>query len=310
MASPLRPRNITQCSACIRSYLTAGFGDLANPPTTALRQQVRGKKKLANTSSTVPVRLLKDMRTFGRRGSIVPISPGQMRNEWLPRRVAEYVTVTEQKSLRLRNVAFERDFDFGLAANIPPPAATSSSVGGMTRSEQQEASMFQRAPVETARLSAERCRELIELFVPSRLDFFRQPILEEKEAEPEPALAPELKKSSRSVGLGAGAELMAARAQSQAEAKLPKPKIASGPQAIYGSVSTHDILVAVREQMARNDEAKMVAFREEDIRFVELPAESEADRVKFVGDYAVEVRCKGVEEAKRVVVRVIGQEVA
>lgn len=34
-----------------------------------LGQQVRGKKKLAkNTSSAVPVRLLKDVKTFGKKG--------------------------------------------------------------------------------------------------------------------------------------------------------------------------------------------------------------------------------------------------
>lgn len=33
-----------------------------------LGQQVRGKKKMVNTSSTVPVRLLKNVKTFGKRG--------------------------------------------------------------------------------------------------------------------------------------------------------------------------------------------------------------------------------------------------
>jgi hypothetical protein len=33
--------------------------------------QVRGKKKLAkNTSSAVPVRLLKDLKTFGKKGML------------------------------------------------------------------------------------------------------------------------------------------------------------------------------------------------------------------------------------------------
>jgi len=67
MALPLRPRAIPQCSACIRNYT---FGSVSEPAIngSALRQQVRGKKKLVNTSSTVPVRLLKDVKTFGRRG--------------------------------------------------------------------------------------------------------------------------------------------------------------------------------------------------------------------------------------------------
>ncbi|KAK5107104.1 hypothetical protein LTR62_001852 [Meristemomyces frigidus] len=313
MSMPISTRAIPHCSACVRSYLTAGFGDLTAPPV--LRQQVRGKKKLANASSTVPVRLLKDVRTFGRKGSIVPISPGQMRNEWFPRHMAAYVTLAEQKSLRLRNVAFERDFDFGLNTP-PPPAAIPSDLlkGAMSRTEQQDASMFQRARVDISRLSPERCTELIGLFVPSRLEFYRQPIIEEKEAEPEPAPEPR-KVAARSFGFGAGAELMAARAQQQqdaAAAALLKPKAPIGPQAIYGSVSTQDILVAVRAEMARNDEAKMVVLREEDIKFVDLPADEagEGDRVKHVGDFAVEIKYRGVEEGKRVVVRVVAQEVA
>jgi len=35
-----------------------------------LGQQVRGKKKMINTSGTVPVRLLKNVKTFGKRGEL------------------------------------------------------------------------------------------------------------------------------------------------------------------------------------------------------------------------------------------------
>lgn len=61
MALPFRPRSIPLCSACVRSY------DASIPPT-ALRQQIRGKKKMANEGSTVPVRLLKNVKTFGKKG--------------------------------------------------------------------------------------------------------------------------------------------------------------------------------------------------------------------------------------------------
>lgn len=67
MSSSLRPLALPQCSLCARNYLSAGFGELA-APTTALSQQIRGKKKMANTSSAIPVRLLKNVQTFGRKG--------------------------------------------------------------------------------------------------------------------------------------------------------------------------------------------------------------------------------------------------
>ncbi|TKA82067.1 hypothetical protein B0A55_01534 [Friedmanniomyces simplex] len=252
---------------------------------------------MANTSSALPVRLLKNVDTFGRKGAIVPISHGQMRNDWLPRRIAEYVTLPERKTLRANDVAIERDFDFRLNSLITPTIttldpATEAARGGMTATAKEEASMFQRRTLDPARLSPERSMELLEIFIPSRgLEFYRQPIIEEK--EPEPAPAPEPRKPSRSFGFGAGAELMAARAQKPEPVKVKAPE---GPQAIYGSVSTHDVLVAVRAALAENEEARMVVLRDEDVRFVDLVGAEETDRVKTVGDFVVEVKVKGVDE--------------
>jgi hypothetical protein len=68
MSAPLRPTILPQCSACVRNY---AFGVLSGVGIGAagLGQQVRGKKKLAkNTSSAVPVRLLKNVKTFGKKG--------------------------------------------------------------------------------------------------------------------------------------------------------------------------------------------------------------------------------------------------
>jgi hypothetical protein len=67
MSLPLRPRAIPQCSACIRSY---AFGGINEPAIGApgLGQQVRGKKKIVVAASTVPVRLLKNIKAFGRKG--------------------------------------------------------------------------------------------------------------------------------------------------------------------------------------------------------------------------------------------------
>jgi len=229
-----------------------------------------------------------------------------MRNDWFPRRIAEYVTQPELKTLRLKSVSMERDFDFALAksglVSLDPPTTTH---GGMTTSDKVDASMFQKRAVDPKRLSPERSLELLEIFVPLRLDFYRQPIIEEP-AAPAPMPAPEAKKPARSYGFGAGAELMAARAQ---QPEAAKPKVASGPQAIYGSVSTHDVVVAIRAAMAENDEAKMVVLREEDVRFVDLAAE-DGERVKHVGEFVVEVKVKGVEEGVKRNIRVVAQEVA
>ncbi|EMC92927.1 hypothetical protein BAUCODRAFT_77191 [Baudoinia panamericana UAMH 10762] len=282
----VRPRASPQCSACLRSYVWSVFGEPAVPPT-ALRQQVRGKKKMANLSSTVPVRLLRDVKRFGRKGAIVPISNGRMRNEWFPRHIAEYITMPELKTLRISNAPMERDYDFGTRQYAKQFDLPSDIKGGMSATEKQEASMFQKRIIDPTRLSPERSMELLEIFVPGRLDFYRQPILEEKEPEPEP------------------------EAQAQ-KAELAKPKLPTGPQAIYGSVSTHDVLVAVRAAMAENDEAKTVALREDDVRFVDVSVAEggEADRIKHIGVFAVEVKVKGAEKGMRREVRVVAQDAA
>ena len=50
-------------------------------------------------------------------GAIVPVAPGQMRNKWYPRRIADYVTATELKPLERSNVLVERDFGFTKAGS-------------------------------------------------------------------------------------------------------------------------------------------------------------------------------------------------
>ena len=70
MAAPLRPTLLPQCSACVRNYAFGGVSQ-AGIGAAGLGQQIRGKKKLAkNASSAVPVRLLKNVKTFGKKGEI------------------------------------------------------------------------------------------------------------------------------------------------------------------------------------------------------------------------------------------------
>jgi len=52
----------------VRNYLSAGFIDLGVPTITTSRLHVRGKKTMAKTSSALPVRLLKHVDAFGRKG--------------------------------------------------------------------------------------------------------------------------------------------------------------------------------------------------------------------------------------------------
>ena len=235
-----------------------------------------------------------------------------MRNEWFPRGIAAYVTLPEMKTLRLKNTAMDRDFQFGVKwgattseAMAPWQKDLPSDVKALSNEELRNASAFQKK-VEVERLSPERSVELLEIFVGPRLDFYRQPIIEEKEKEIEAEAPPESKKAPR-MGRGAAADLLAARTPEPGKAKDQRKD--TTPQAIYGSVSTHDVLLAVRATMERNDEATRVVLHEEDIHFVDLPeAEgSEAGKVKHVGDFVVEIKVKGLDVGIRRTVKVVPQ---
>lgn len=238
-----------------------------------------------------------------------------MRNQWFPTKVADYVTMPEMKRLRLAGVEFERDFQYGMEISADEAEASDMNdvknmsiaelraasarerelharVPKMSTEELTDASAFQQAPI-VDRLTPERSAELVELFVPRRIDFYRQPIMEEKEDEP-------VDSRSRAQFGGVTGDLIAARMP------RPKPKF----QAIYGSVATHDVLVALRAAMGNNDEAARVVLHEDDLQFVDLPnvGGAEASRVKHVGDFSIEIRVRGLDVAVRRTVRVIPQE--
>lgn len=269
---------------------------------------------MPNNSAIVTVRLRKNMTSFGRKGALVPVPRGQMRNEWFPRGIAEYVTAPELKTLRVNKVAMERDYGFGMQKRAVPAMTTSEDqapwqkdipgdIKGMTSEELKSASAFNRMEIE--RLSPERSAELVEIFVEPRVEFYRQPIIEEK--APEQPEVEEKKPEPLFEGSGAAAELMAAR---RAGPKTPKPVAKTGPAPIYGSVSALDVLQAVRATMARNDEAARVVLHEEDITFVDLPEteHSEAGKVKHIGDFTVEIKVRGSDAVIQRTVRIVPQE--
>jgi hypothetical protein len=118
--------------------------------------------------------------------------------------------------------------------------------------------------------------ELIDTFVPSTIDFTRQPI-DHDEADTR----------SGSGASGAADILMAASMAS-------KPK--ASPDAIYGSVSTADIVATIRAALAHNDEAARVILSESDVRFVTKNEEDDTSRVKQLGTFKVEILVPGAED--------------
>ena len=129
-------RGRPQCLSCMRRTLN-GFNDAW---VSSTRPQIRGKKKLAK-STTIKVRLLADIPRYGRKGissrhsyicheiernakklvgSIIPISPGRMRNDFYPREKAEYMTTAQLRETGLRDADMERDSTFGTSQRRIP----------------------------------------------------------------------------------------------------------------------------------------------------------------------------------------------
>ena len=148
MATPFRPSTLQHCTSCFRR-LRANLSDHAMNPQSQF--QIRGKKKMVRGPDVSTVRLLQDVPTFGRKGSVVPVSVGLMRNDWYPRRVAEYVPYMQKKELKTNNVALERDFEF-LAEQVARKGEKAES-DAFNDAVRQELAKQQQRTIELERVS-------------------------------------------------------------------------------------------------------------------------------------------------------------
>lgn len=90
----------------------------------------------------------------------------------------------------------------------------------------------------------------------------------------------------------------------------PEPKTLLEDVAIYGSVSVVDIAEEVKNALGATDEGARVVIEPEDIKIMHdenRGAEVEGDRIKILGDFAVEIQVKNGGEVKRTV-RILAQE--
>ncbi|KAL8691068.1 MAG: hypothetical protein Q9218_003630 [Villophora microphyllina] len=236
-------------------------------------QQIRGKKKSNKGPHPVTVRLLEDIQGYGRKGSIIPVAPGRMRNIYYPQRKAEYVTQAQMRSMNQKDMVIERDFSFGLERPQETAAQAEEKIT---------------APRLTL-LTPQRSAEVLEALVPPELVFYRVPIVTPV-PEPEPPKP-----------LGNSINVIGGEASVQ---RVPPPELAPAITRIFGSVTTADIVDSVKAVLAENEEGARVVIGPEDIRMVDTANEEdgiEADRLKAVGEFGIEIRLKGVEPIRRVV---------
>ncbi len=123
------------CLSCLRQTWT-GRSRTAAAVLVGLTQ-VRGKKRSGRPRDQgVVVRLLRDVSTYGRRGTIFRIERGRMRNILYPEGKAEYMTRGRfaELGLSVADTLGERDFQFGAGL---PGAADAQEEEAESRAEQQ-----------------------------------------------------------------------------------------------------------------------------------------------------------------------------
>ncbi|MCJ1444269.1 MAG: hypothetical protein MMC23_004770 [Stictis urceolatum] len=179
---------------------------------------------------------------------------------------------------RMRNVWYPgRKAQYVTAADLEPQRnlMAERDSGFMAEESDSIASAGSVAkPVEITLLTPTRSRELLDSLIPSHIDFHRQPIAATDQKE-----APNTEEVSRNTGT-----------------------------AIYGSVSVQDILVSIKELLAlkaaekAHEDAARVVLSPEDIKIVQAEVKEvdiEADRVKMLGDFDIEIHVKGAEMVRR-----------
>ncbi|KAI4700768.1 hypothetical protein J4E81_003732 [Alternaria sp. BMP 2799] len=259
MASLRTSTLLPQCTSCIRRVTRQNLDVWGSQQTRSI------SKKAKEAERNIIVKLLKDVPRFGRAGSYVPLNPSLMRNRWFPARVADYVPATQMKQLKAQDVDMARDFTYGVRLNLEEVEEEEDDFAKQPKHYVR--------PIEINVLSAERSMELLDAFVPPTIDFYRQRIEQESQ-------------SRDRMGASGAADILTAAAMGKK----------ANVDAIYGSVSTADLVATIRGALAHNDEAARVILNEADVKFLSGHEEGDTSRVKQLGTFKVEIRLPGVEE--------------
>jgi hypothetical protein len=183
------------------------------------------------------------------------------------------------KQLKAQEVDMSRDFSYGVRLNLEEVE------------EEEDEAMSQPKhyvrPIEIDVLSPERSMELLNAFIPPTIDFYRQRIEQDSP-------------SRERMGASGAADILTAAAMGKK----------TSADAIYGSVSSADLVSTIRGALAHNDEAARVILNEADVKFLSGHEEGDTSRVKQLGTFKVEIRLPGVEEpvVRNIRIRAKGSE--
>ncbi|RDW94493.1 hypothetical protein BP5796_00256 [Coleophoma crateriformis] len=283
MASPLVARS-PQCLSCLRQIT----GSLRETFSLAGNHQIRGKKKLAKTPSRVTIKLLKHVPKYGRMGTILQIPPGLMRNDFYPRKVAEYVTAAQLHEMGEDRIV-ERDRSFNQSGvgelEIEMKARAllkKQSAKALVAAEKALRESEEPAPAVLDMLSPEKSTDILSNLLPPFIEFFR-PLIAVPEAAPK-RISPSIPTTS-----------VVSSAASQGKPTVA-PKLTTNGS-IYGSVSTADIAANMKAILGEHPEGARIVLSSEEISFVKKVEDN--DRVKKVGVYEIEIKLKGSTDVVR-----------
>ncbi|KAI1360917.1 hypothetical protein F5Y08DRAFT_316210 [Xylaria arbuscula] len=265
MATPWLARSST-CISCLRRLAP----QQPHTPSPLSWTQTRAKATKAELEDLqgIPVRLLRDIKTFGRRHAIIRVKPGRMRNIWFPKGQAEYMTKQRFIELGLSEAAIGvRDRTFGTLLVLEEEA------------DSQKASINKRKLKEVLTLSPEETQTLLTTLLPEVLLFPRIPV-STTPAEPAAPRSPSLAANAATSAPGSGAD-----------AVIP----------IFGSVSRADILALIKESLLADPQGSRVGITEDSLDILGLDPEHDGgDRIKRLGTFEVRI-APGIGENGQVV---------
>ncbi|KAI0459700.1 hypothetical protein F5B21DRAFT_455729 [Xylaria acuta] len=282
MTSPRLARSPT-CLSCLRR--------LAQPaslsPISWTQTRARTTKAELEDLQGIPVRLLRDIPTFGRKHAIIRVKPGRMRNIWFPKGAAEYMTRQRFIEMGLSEAAIGvRDRTFGTQLVVDEEQGTQAPPDAKNKRK------------EVLTLPAEETHTLLTTLLPEVLVFPRAPVPTTPAPPPEPPVP-------RSPSLAANAATSASAPEVPGSATVTP---------IFGSVSRNDIVAMIKEKLLESPEGSRVALEVDSLELLGLDPEHDGEnRIKRLGTFEVliapGVDSNGTEiEPVRRVVQVVAEE--
>ncbi|TGJ80990.1 hypothetical protein E0Z10_g7776 [Xylaria hypoxylon] len=260
MATPRLARSPT-CLSCLRRLAQpSSLSPLS--PLSWTQTRARTTKAELEDLQGIPVRLLRDITTFGRKHAIIRVKAGRMRNIWFPKGAAEYMTKLKFTELGLSEAAIGvRDRTFGTQLVLEEEEqGTQMSLEAKSKRK------------EVMTLPPEETQTLLKTLLPEVLVFPRIPVSTTPAPPPEPSIP-------RSPSLAANAAT-----------STPGPVVpeSAAVTPIFGSVSRTDILALIKEKLLADPRGSRVALEAESLELIGLDLEHDGEnRIKRLGTFEV-----------------------